>query len=41
MTVSELGKQLDHMGSELDMSELQNKKLSDYNKQLEISFQKR
>lgn len=31
MTVSELGKQLDHLASELDLSELQNKKLSDYN----------
>lgn len=41
ITVSELGKQLDELSQALAMADLQVKKLTDYNKQLELSFQKR
>lgn len=41
ITVSELGKQLDELSQALAMADLQVKKLADYNKQLELSFQKR
>ncbi len=34
MTVNELGKQLEDMSNNLKVSDLQNKKLNDYNKQL-------
>lgn len=40
-TVGELGKQLDELSQALSMADLQVKKLTDYSKQLELSFHKR